>query len=157
MTPRRARIGRPVRFPVDCYLRRYLFAGSSCLKIQYVIDFIGGRTRTRTLDPLIKSQLASLKYQRLTTKPLTFSSITDQTVTHEMQTAGNRRDPQVIGNSENPRSIGVDNLGCGFVRLAFYVALRAATGRIDGFQRKPSFRWLSIAALAHSSAVAWSG
>jgi hypothetical protein len=47
----------------------------------------GGRTRTRTLDPLIKSQLAQLKYQRLAGKLVAFSGITDQTVTIQMQTA----------------------------------------------------------------------
>jgi hypothetical protein len=39
------------------------------------------------LDPLIKSQLAPLEYQWLAGKLVTFSDITDQTVTLEMQTA----------------------------------------------------------------------
>src|SRR5262249_34946483 len=50
-------------------------------------DFISGRTRTRTLDPLIKSQLVQLKYQRLARKLIAFPSITDQSVTIQMQTA----------------------------------------------------------------------
>jgi hypothetical protein len=86
MTPRRARIGRPVRFPVDCYLRRYLFAGSSCLKIQYVIDFIGGRTRTRTLDPLIKSQLAYIDKARLFSRLQRKVLVLDQYVTSNFPT-----------------------------------------------------------------------
>jgi hypothetical protein len=49
--------------------------------------FGGGRTRTRTLDPLIKSQLASLKYQRLARKPLARSGIANQMVTCGLQTA----------------------------------------------------------------------
>jgi hypothetical protein len=51
------------------------------------VEMIGGRTRTRTLDPLIKSQLASLKYQRLARKPLAPSGIANQTVTCGLQTA----------------------------------------------------------------------
>jgi hypothetical protein len=52
-----------------------------------VLDLIGGRTRTRTLDPLIKSQLAPLKYQWLAGKLVAFPGITDQSVTIQMQTA----------------------------------------------------------------------
>jgi hypothetical protein len=32
--------------------------GHSHFVLRYVLDFVGGRTRTRTLDPLIKSPLA---------------------------------------------------------------------------------------------------
>jgi len=39
------------------------------------------------LDPLIKSQLASPKYQRLASKPLAHQGIANQMVTPELQTA----------------------------------------------------------------------
>jgi hypothetical protein len=46
-----------------------------------------GAQGTRTLDPLIKSQLASLKYQGFASKPLAFSGIANQKVTDRLQTA----------------------------------------------------------------------
>ncbi len=68
-------------------LERHVAASADGSAGKRAVEVNGGRTRTRTLDPLIKSQLAPLKYQRLVRKPVAISSITNQTVTHEMQTA----------------------------------------------------------------------
>ena len=47
---------------------------------------IGGRTRTRTLDPLIKSQLFHLLFQPLNPKPQQNWAIGNQSVISEVQT-----------------------------------------------------------------------
>jgi hypothetical protein len=41
-----------------CYLSRYLWISSLKACSSYAIEIIGGRTRTRTLDPLIESRMA---------------------------------------------------------------------------------------------------
>ena len=40
-----------------CYLRRYLKPAASRADLGQILEIIGGCTRIRTLDPLIKSQL----------------------------------------------------------------------------------------------------
>jgi hypothetical protein len=53
----------------------------------------GGRTRTRTLDPLIKSQIFSVGFQYLGYKLSLFRTIRKQWVTSKMQTAVSLREP----------------------------------------------------------------
>jgi hypothetical protein len=47
---------------------------------------IGGRTRARTWDPLIKSHIIFFEYQWLSYKLIRFRTIRNQRVTKEMQT-----------------------------------------------------------------------
>ncbi len=65
---------------VDCYLKRYLRQPPDRLIFCYVVDFIGGRTRARTWDPLIKSHMFTAVFQKVSWKTYENRSITRQWV-----------------------------------------------------------------------------
>ena len=57
----------------------------------YLFDFIGGRTRARTWDPLIKSQIFIAIFQRLTRKKYENHSISFQSLRPKKEKAFSER------------------------------------------------------------------
>jgi hypothetical protein len=62
-------------------------AGLFKKSVNQVSENIGGRTKARTCDPLIKRHVFLLRSQHPVCKPARFGAIRNQCVTGEMQTA----------------------------------------------------------------------
>ena len=67
-----------------CYLRRYLRQVPDLEAGEQALDFVGGRTRTRTLDPLIKRLLFLPRKQGADCKGNDFVVVQDQWVRCEV-------------------------------------------------------------------------